>query len=80
MKEYLRSKDDGAFLQKEREVTSKIKASGKPPSGRHVKLGASFISKRLEIEDGILEGKGVQCYTISNSTKLWDGHTVWSWF
>ena len=61
-------------------MASKVEASRKPPSRWHIKLSTTLIRKGLEIENGILEGYGIQCFTISHSTKLCDGHTMWSWF
>jgi hypothetical protein len=76
---YLRSKNDSTLFQEECKVAGKIEASCKPPSRRHIKLGTTLISEGLEIENGIPEGYGIQCFAISHSTKLQDGHTVWSW-
>lgn len=78
-KMYLRSEDDGAFLQEESEVAGEIDTSGKPPPGRHIKLRATLIRKGLEVKDCILEGNGVQCFAISNCTKFQNGDTMWSW-
>ena len=80
VEDYLRSKNDSTFFQEERKVAGKVDASCKPPSRRYIKLSTSLISKGLEIKNGILEGNGIQCFTISHSTKLGYGHTMGSWF
>lgn len=76
---YLRAKNHSTFFQEEGQMAGKINASSEPFSRWNIKLSSTLISKGFKIENGILEGNGVKSFAISNSTKLQDRHTVWSW-
>lgn len=67
---YLRSKNDSTLFQEEGEVAGKIETSSEPLSRRNIQLCPSFVGKGLEIKNGILKGKCVQRFPITNSTKL----------
>lgn len=53
-----------------------MEASCQPPARGDKKLGPTFVSKRVEIEDGILKGFRVKSNPISNCAKFSDGDTV----
>lgn len=76
----LGSKNSSASFKEECEVASEVKTSGKPPALRNVELSTALISKRLDIENGIVKGNCVQRCTISNCSKFHEGHTMWSCF
>ena len=76
---YLRAKNGSTFFQKKGKMASEINASSEPFSRWNIKLSSTLISKGFEIENGVLEGNGVESFAITNSPKLQDRHTVWPW-
>lgn len=70
---------NGILLQEECEMTGEIEASSEPSPLRHIELSTSFVGKRPQIEHCILKGHCVQSNSISDRSKLRDGHTVWPW-
>jgi hypothetical protein len=57
-------------------VAGEVEAASEPPSLGHVQLCAALVGEGPSVEDGVLEGQGVERLAIADGAELGDGHAV----
>jgi hypothetical protein len=72
----LRANDDSATLQEEGKVAGEIETAGEPPAPGNVQLRAALVGEGAQVEDGVLEGHGVEGDAVTNGPELGDRHAV----